>query len=404
MNILLLTNCVVQPDDIDKSVNNIVFSFAREWVNEKHRVIIVNNESNFFYLFYKAPECIIKFMKSRGNFTVPSMASRNRLEWEVEGVKLIRLPMFKLYPHASFFNRQYKNQKKEIVQFLEYNDFIPDVVTGHWMEPQLQLVNLIGDYYHSKKALVVHGELPTDLTANYKRLIQQLDVLFFRSQSVKKRMLEKYDGDFLVPQKTSVCFSGIPDQFVATQCKRIDWKRNGLLKIVYVGRLERYKRIDAIIDALDIAFPKLNFQFDIIGDGPEKENIHIKVKRLHLIQNVNFLGRISRTEVIEHLMHSDCFVMISENEVFGLVYLESMACGCMTIAAKDGGVDGIIEDSKNGFLCRQGDFLELSNILKNINNMQINDVEKVRKEAYKTVENYTERKAAKYYLDRIIEK
>ena len=42
--------------------------------------------------------------------------------------------------------------------------------------------------------------------------------------------------------------------------------------------------------------------------------------------------------------------MISQGEAFGLVYLEAMARGCITIASRGEGFDGIIKDGINGFL------------------------------------------------------
>lgn len=58
--------------------------------------------------------------------------------------------------------------------------------------------------------------------------------------------------------------------------------------------------------------------------------------------------------------------MISTNEIFGLVYLEAMAASCLTIASKNGGVDGIIKCEKNGFLCEEGNDKELHSILNRI--------------------------------------
>ena len=46
-------------------------------------------------------------------------------------------------------------------------------------------------------------------------------------------------------------------------------------------------------------------------------------------------------------------------KTFGLVYLEAMARGCITVASRDEGFDGIIQDGVNGFLCKSGDETEL---------------------------------------------
>ena len=46
--------------------------------------------------------------------------------------------------------------------------------------------------------------------------------------------------------------------------------------------------------------------------------------------------------------------MVSDNETFGMVYIEAMLAGCVTIASKAGGVDGVIIDGKMDFI-KQGD-------------------------------------------------
>ncbi|MEG0988582.1 MAG: glycosyltransferase, partial [Clostridium sp.] len=389
MNILLLTNCIVQPDDIDNSVNDIVFSFAKEWKKADHEVVIINSESRFPLIFYKVPKFIVKVAKKKGNFTIPSLASRKRLEWEKDGIKMLRIPMSKLYPHAAFSTQQYNDQGGLIISYLNAFGFKPDIVTGHWMEPQLKLVNILGDYFKVKKALVVHGELPLKLSEEYKCLILNLDVLFFRSYPVALKMKKKYGGDLLEESKIKVCYSGIPDEFVNNQIERTDWKKRGIVKYIYVGRLEKYKRIDAILNGLSIAYPQRNFLFEIVGNGPENDNILKQINRLELNENVILSGRVPRTEVIKKMNDADCFVMVSEDEVFGLVYLEAMSCGCLTVAAFDGGVDGIINDKKNGFLCEQGNEKKLSEIMTNIDNMDVDDILLIRKQAYNTVHAYT---------------
>ena len=64
------------------------------------------------------------------------------------------------------------------------------------------------------------------------------------------------------------------------------------------------------------------------------------------------------------LKQHDVFIMISKNETFGLVYLEAMAVGCITIASRQEGFDGIIKHGYNGFLCEAGNQEELEKLIK----------------------------------------
>jgi len=260
----------------------------------------------------------------------------------------------------------------------------------------------LGEIYNARTGFVVHGELPKNFDEEHKSYIQNLNCFFTRSEPVKRKMLADPTWDYLIPGKTKVCCPGIPDEFLSTLSIRRDWKKNGIFRIIFVGRLIRYKRLDATLNAIKKAFPNGGYVFDIVGDGPEKENWETLACKLGIGDHVVFHGRVPRTQVIEMMSNADCFVMISENEVFGLVYLEAMACGCITVASVDGGIDGIIVNGENGFLCDQGDEDNLSELLLEINTLNPDVVGSVRASAWKTVQNYSDSKVAERYLNDIV--
>ena len=113
------------------------------------------------------------------------------------------------------------------------------------------------------------------------------------------------------------------------------------------------------------------------------------------------LGRISRDEVVKQMDSHTIFVMISRAETFGLVYLEAMARGCITIASRDEGFDGIIHDGVNGFLCKAGDVDELSNLLSRIKSMPQAELQAICDNAIKTAHVLTDEKVANNYLNHL---
>ena len=117
--------------------------------------------------------------------------------------------------------------------------------------------------------------------------------------------------------------------------------------------------------------------------------------------NVAFLGQIDRDDIIDWYDKSDCFVMISDHEVFGLVYLEAMSRGCITIAGDNGGMVGIIEDGVNGFLCKPGDSEALAGIIRRINNMTVEERQEMSRKARQTAFEFTDNKVAQYYLENV---
>ena len=83
---------------------------------------------------------------------------------------------------------------------------------------------------------------------------------------------------------------------------------------------------------------------------------------------------------------SDVFVLPSENETFGQVFIEAMSCGVPVIGTKTGGIPEIIADSYNGYLIPPNDSSILAQMIeKLLNDRSIRN--KFIKAGIKTVEN-----------------
>ena len=115
-----------------------------------------------------------------------------------------------------------------------------------------------------------------------------------------------------------------------------------------------------------------------------------------------FTGRIPRDEIIDFLKQSDVFVMISKGEIFGLVYLEAMALGLIPIGSKNEGIDGVITDEENGFLCKAGDVDELVTIIKKIKRMSPESLKEMSDKAKQTANDYSDENVAKKYLNSLL--
>ena len=139
-----------------------------------------------------------------------------------------------------------------------------------------------------------------------------------------------------------------------------------------------------------------------VGNGAEENKIRYFVKKQNLQSKVSLLGFIPREKIAQILQETDVFVMISEAEAFGLVYLEAMGAGCLTIASRNEGMDGIIIDNENGFLCKAGDENELASILKKILEMKADDRKKISDKAINTAKQNTDYLAAERYIKNVL--
>ena len=77
--------------------------------------------------------------------------------------------------------------------------------------------------------------------------------------------------------------------------------------------------------------------------------------------------------------------------------------GCITIASRNEGMEGIIEDGENGFLCKAGDEHELAEIIKKINDMPQADLNRISENAKQTAMRLTDANVARCYLEEILD-
>ncbi len=87
----------------------------------------------------------------------------------------------------------------------------------------------------------------------------------------------------------------------------------------------------------------------IVGDGPKKHYLKNLIIELGIEKCVEFTGKLSREEMLPKLSYSNVFVLPSNSETFGVVYIEAMALGLPVIATKCGGPEDFV-DSSNGLL------------------------------------------------------
>ena len=105
------------------------------------------------------------------------------------------------------------------------------------------------------------------------------------------------------------------------------------LRLIYIGRLDSYKRVDWLMHALsEIPDPCV---LTIVGDGPKRPALEALNQVLFKDQpRVRFLGRLSEDLKFKELVNADLLCLPSEcsNEAFGIVQLEAMAAGVPSLA------------------------------------------------------------------------
>lgn len=402
MNILALTSAYPQPDDGTEVVTPTVQYLCRKWVENGHRVIVIHNNSCFPAGLYWIPGEIRKKLSSKLGHSFPAAESRKTLVRDDCGVSVYRFPMVKFIPYSKFSNRVLNAQVNKIQKVLEQESFVPEVIISHWVNPQVDLVRRLKEKYNARTSLVFHNDCSEKNIDKFalEEVPEIFDAIGCRSDAYADHVQECLK----LPQKPFICYSGIPDEQAILQERRlsVDMTFQQNREFLFVGRLVEYKKVDVIIKALAKAYPDKKFIFNVVGTGAEKDKLQSLANDMGISNNVIFHGQVSREKVFELMKKCFCFTMVSEKETFGMVYIEAMLAGCVTIASKDGGVDGVIVNGENGFVSPEGDVVALTELYKKIEMMSDEDINQLRKNAINSALGFKDSALAKKYLNDVL--
>jgi glycosyltransferase involved in cell wall biosynthesis len=143
-------------------------------------------------------------------------------------------------------------------------------------------------------------------------------------------------------------------------------------QILFVGRLEKYKRVQWILFALKEIlkkYPEKSIRFVIVGKGPYEKTLRETAYKFGLNDFVTFKSNLSDDELIEEYCRCDVFVMPSEYEVFSIVTLEALSCGKPVIVSDVGFLPEISKN--NGYVIRSVEDLVKSLLLIIKNGMKV---------------------------------
>jgi D-inositol-3-phosphate glycosyltransferase len=124
--------------------------------------------------------------------------------------------------------------------------------------------------------------------------------------------------------------------------------------VLYVGRFAPVKGLDRLMAAAAHLRSHRGLRFVIIGGDGRQTRLSSELRRLarraSVEEIVRFQGRVEHDLLPLYYSAADVLVVPSYYESFGLVALESLACGTPVIATRVGAMDTLIQDGKTGFL------------------------------------------------------
>lgn len=129
---------------------------------------------------------------------------------------------------------------------------------------------------------------------------------------------------------------------------------NGEKILLYVGRVEPLKGLDLLVETAaqmdsEDGVRVIVVGADVNGDR-EMDRVKLLAKERDLEGQIDFVGQVDHKELPLYYNAADVCVVPSYYESFGLVALESMACGTPVVATRVGGLSTIIQHGRTGYL------------------------------------------------------
>lgn len=397
MNIIVLTPIYATTTE-GSGATPVVHYFTREWVRMGHKVTVFQFVAKYPGPMYWVGRHFQHQLNTRLGMLVPVEKPKDE-DYEADGVAVHKRRLKKFKPHSRYNNARLE-QALDIVSNEIEKSGVPDWFVGHWDNPQLELLDMLKTRFNKPTCLVFHSN-DFNIEAKYgdegRRMLIGLDVIGFRSMVGQRTFEAKY----WKPKRSFIASSGVSETFLQAGNQIQKSVKQPVHNFVYVGSLIERKYPSLIVAALSEVYPDGDFSMTFIGDGAEKSVIEEEYHKTGRCGKLHFTGRIPREEIIQYLKQADVFVMISKDEIFGLVYLEAMALGVIPIGSKNEGIDGIIVDGENGFLCEAGNKDELAVVLKRIKELPSEELEAISIRAKETARHYSDEGVARKYIDNL---
>ncbi len=139
--------------------------------------------------------------------------------------------------------------------------------------------------------------------------------------------------------------------------------------ILYIGRLEKRKGLKYLLEAFALlrkVHPE--FTLNVAGNGPDRSKLESYVKD-NKIEGVTFLGYIDEATKLRLLQQSTIFCSPAlYGESFGIVLLEAMASGTVTVAGNNAGYEGVMRGTGQVSLVNPKDTIEFARRLALLGN------------------------------------
>ena len=289
--------------------------------------------------------------------------SLGHTEREINGVKVFGLrsyPLF-LYPkfricflplYSKTIDTIIETFKPDVIHFQHHfpvnravlkvakKKGIPTVATNHFMPETM---------FHYVPFYSLLGPAMLKLAwKDFARVYRKMDKITTPTKTAE-RLISTYFTKPVIPISCGIDLHRFkPGQ--DTDALRERYRISNKPVLLYVGRLDKEKNLEFVIQAAAVAMRRVDFQLVIAGKGARKKNLQKLVAELHMAKETIFMGFVSDDDLPALYCLADCFVIAGTAELQSIVTMEAMASALPILAADAVALPELVINGENGFL------------------------------------------------------
>lgn len=278
-------------------------------------------------------------------------------------VDVVHYPLFEYPPYClSLASKMAEIIEYQNLDIMHVHYAIPHATSAYLAKQMLKDIDL-------KYVTTLHGTDITLLGSDpsffkiTKFSIEQSNGITAVSEFLKKKTIEVFQTN----SEIEVIPNFVPFDVNAIQVDkkmRRCYAEDDEFIISHISNFRPLKRITDIIPVIKNIDPKYKIRMLMIGDGPDRSKIEKQCRQEKLCDRIKFLGK--QENISQLLSLSDITLIPSASESFGLVALESMACGVPVVSTNAGGLPEVNRNGETGFTQDVGDIQGLAKAIETL--------------------------------------
>ena len=230
-----------------------------------------------------------------------------------------------------------------------------------WDVPHITMFHTLG----AVKNTIGMGEDEPELRIRAeKELAKDCHRIIAATEKEKEDLIRYYDAS---PETIGVIPCGVNLDLFRPVDKGIARRQLGFDDdsiILFVGRIDPLKGIDRLLMAMTYLDGRQGPRLVVVGGDDdseaELERLQELSQELHIQDSVTFVGPVGQEELPCYYSAAHVCVIPSYHESFGLVALESLACGTPVVAAGVGGIEAVVRQGETGYVLKDNAPLRLA--------------------------------------------